>query len=30
MVSNCKPNKLWVDEKIQFCNNIMQKWLDDT
>ena len=24
-----KPNKLWVDQRREFYNNPMQKWLDD-
>ena len=27
--SNCKPNKLWVDQGKEFYNNFMQKGLDD-
>ena len=26
--SNRKPNKLWVDQRRQFYNNLMIKWLD--
>ena len=25
--SNCKPNKLWVDQGGQFYNRLMQEWL---
>ena len=24
-----KPNKLWTDQRRQFYNNLVQKWLDD-
>ena len=24
--SNCKTNKLWVDQEKEFYNNIMQEW----
>ena len=27
--SNRKPNKLWVDQRREFYNNLMQKWLDN-
>ena len=27
--SNCKPNKLWVDEGTELYNKLMQKWLDN-
>ena len=27
--SNCKPNKLCIDQGREFYNNFMQKWLDD-
>ena len=27
--SNCKPNKLWVDQVREFYNSPMEKWLDD-
>ena len=27
--SNCKPNKVWVDQGKEFYNSPMQKWLDD-
>ena len=26
--SNSKPNNLWVEQEIEFCNKLMQKWLD--
>ena len=26
--SNCKPNKLWVDEGREFYSKLMQEWLD--
>ena len=26
--SNCKLNKLWVDQGREFCNELMQEWLD--
>ena len=26
--SNCKANKFWVDQKREFYNNPIQKWLD--
>ena len=26
---NRKPNKIWVDEGGEFCNNIFKKWLSD-
>ena len=25
--SNCKPNKLWVDQGREFYNKLMQEWL---
>ena len=28
--SKRKPNKLLVDQGKEFCNSLMQKWLDDT
>ena len=27
--SNRKPNKLWFDQEREFCNKLMQKWLDN-
>ena len=27
--SNRKPNKLWVDQGREFCNKLMQEWLDN-
>ena len=27
--SNKKPNKMWVDKEIKFCNNSFKKWLKD-
>ena len=27
--SNCKPNKLWVDQKREFYDQILQEWLDN-
>ena len=27
--SNCKPDKLWVDQGIEFYNKLMQEWLDN-
>ena len=27
--SNCKPNKVWVDQGKEFYNSPVQKWLDD-
>ena len=27
--SDLKPNKLWVDQRREFCNNFMQEWLDN-
>ena len=27
--SNQKPNKLWVDQSREFCNKLMQEWLDN-
>ena len=26
--SNCKPNKLWIDNRREFYNKPMQNWLD--
>ena len=26
---NCKPNKLWVDQKREFYKKPMQEWLDN-
>ena len=26
--SNCKPNKLWVNQGKYFCNKLIQEWLD--
>ena len=26
--SNSKPNKLWVDQRREFYNKLMQEWLD--
>ena len=26
--SNCKPNKLWADQRREFYNKLMQEWLD--
>ena len=26
--TNCKPNKLWVDQRREFCNKLMQEWLE--
>ena len=26
--TNCKPNKLWVDQKREFYNKLMQEWLE--
>ena len=28
--SNCKSNKLWVDQGKEFYNDFMQEWLDNT
>ena len=28
--SNCKPNKLWVDQGRELCNKFLQEWLDNT
>ena len=28
--SNCKLNKLWVDEGKEFYNSLIHIWLDDT
>ena len=25
--SNCKPNKLWIDQGSEFDNKLMQEWL---
>ena len=27
--SNCKQNKLWVDQGREFYNKLMQEWLDN-
>ena len=27
--SNCKPNKLWVDQEREVYNKLMQEWLDN-
>ena len=27
--SNRKSNKLWVDQRREFYNNLMQEWLDN-
>ena len=27
--SNRKPKKLWVDQGREFCNKLMQEWLDN-
>ena len=27
--SNCKANKLWVDQAREFYNKLMQEWLDN-
>ena len=27
--SNCKPNRLWVDQGREFDNKVMQEWLDN-
>ena len=27
--SNRKPNKIWVDQGGEFCNNVFEKWLSD-
>ena len=27
--SSRKPNKIWVDEGGEFCNNVFEKWLSD-
>ena len=27
--SNRKPNKLWFDQGREFCNKVMQEWLDN-
>ena len=27
--SNCKPNKLWVDQRKEFYSSLMHYWLDD-
>ena len=27
--SNSKPKNLWVEQEIEFCNKLMQKWLDN-
>ena len=26
--SKSQPNKLWIDQVKEFCNNFMEKWLD--
>ena len=26
--TNCKPNKLWVDQRREFYNKFMQEWLE--
>ena len=26
--SNCMANKLWADQGREFCNKLMQEWLD--
>ena len=26
--TNCKPNKLWVDQRREFYNKLMQEWLE--
>ena len=26
---NCKPNELWVDQGIKFCNKLIQEWLNN-
>ena len=28
--SNHKPNKFWVDQRREFYNKLVQKWLDNT
>ena len=27
--SSCKPNMLWVDQRREFYNKLMQEWLDN-
>ena len=27
--SNRKPNKLWVDQRREFCNKLMQEWFEN-
>ena len=27
--SNCKPDELWVDQRREFYNKLMQEWLDN-
>ena len=27
--SKSKPNKIWVDQGSEFCNNFFKKWLKD-
>ena len=27
--SNRKPNKLWVDQGTEFCNKLLQEWLEN-
>ena len=27
--SNCKPNKLWVDQGREFYNKLIKEWLDN-
>ena len=27
--SNRKPNKIWVDQGVEFYNNVFKKWLSD-
>ena len=31
ILNDCKrkPNKIWVDQGCQFCNNPFKKWLED-
>ena len=26
--TNCKPNKLWFDQRREFYNKLMQEWLE--
>ena len=28
-VAKVKPNKIWVDQGSEFCNNVFKKWLRD-